>query len=162
MLGSKARNDVATTKPEPAMATPAIGDDIIDPSKFMDLAAARARSFTTPTARSVQHADETGSDFGSTSRVSCNDPRRHRATPQCGPLQPEPLEQHRRKPTPKPAPANTGPTRHWPKPTLALTMEWQSTAAQCLPRRRSPSERFPYTCGSPTTPIRAGVSYMSG
>ena len=63
---SKARNDVATTKPEPAMATPAIGDDIIDPSKVMDhAAAARARSFTTPTARPVQHADETGSDFGS-------------------------------------------------------------------------------------------------
>ena len=48
------------------MATPAIGDDIIDPSKVMDhAAAARARSFTTPTARPVQHADETGSDFGS-------------------------------------------------------------------------------------------------
>jgi len=65
-------------------------------------------------------------------------------------------------PPPSDRQTNAGPNQHWPKPTLALTMEWQSTAAQCLPRRRNPSERFPYTCGSPTTPIRAGVSYMSG
>ena len=46
------------------------------------------------------------------------------------------------------------------KTTPALTIEWQSVAGACLPRRRNP--RFPHTCGSPTTPTVAGVSYMSG
>jgi len=55
-----ARNDVATTKLEAAMATPSIGDNISDPSKVVtSAAAARARSVTTPL---VRDANETGSE----------------------------------------------------------------------------------------------------
>jgi|SRR5215471_8934546 len=66
-----ARDDGATTKPEAAMATPAIGDDIIARSKAMTSAtAARARSLTTPTTLSARDANETGSYCDGASRIS--------------------------------------------------------------------------------------------
>ena len=47
---------------------------------------------------------------------------------------------------------------------LALTIEWRRAldAPWISAPATDPSERFPYTCGSPTTPISAGVSYISG
>ena len=61
------------------MATPAIGNNIIDPNEVTSAAAARARSFTTATAQPAQYVNvtgcESGSDLAQTSRVSCNDPR---------------------------------------------------------------------------------------
>ena len=55
-----ARNDVATTKPEAAMATPAIGDNISDPSKGHDVCGCgtSAQSYDAL----VRDANETGSE----------------------------------------------------------------------------------------------------